>query len=137
MSPNPDALIAQIQRQVCLNVIAKTMKTVYNDGSLLFAVQDAPTPFAELLIDVNRTDRTHEHGQFPVVAELGSGNRRDAFYFAKNGFYVIAHELSPVARANALLKFRDLGLEERLLQREDFHDVTNYSDQSLDLVHAV
>jgi len=134
---NPDALLAKIQRRVSLNVIARAMTPVYKDNTLLFANQNTPTPFAELLIAASKDDLTHQSGQPPVVAELGSGNGRDALYFAQNGYNITAYELNPVARAQTLSKFRDSDLEERLIQREDFHDIASRPDHSIDLVHAV
>lgn len=134
---NPDALLAKIQWQVSLNDIARAMRPVYKDGTLLFATQDSPTPFAESLIAVSKDDKTHRSGHSPLAAELGSGNGRDALYFVRKGYNVIAYELNPAARARTLSRFRGLRLEERLSQREDFHDVANRPDHSLDLVHAV
>ena len=136
-SSGHSAVIAQIQRQININNIARAMGPVYKDGSLLFATQDSPTPFAKSLIAVSKDDIPHQSGQSPVVAELGSGNGRDALYFVRNGYRVIAYELNPAARARALSRFRGLRLEERLIQREDFHDVADCPDHSLDLVHAV
>lgn len=132
-----NAARSQIQRQVSLSVIAKAMRPIYEGGTLLFATQNTPTPFAELLIASNGDDKTHQGGQPPVAAELGSGNGRDSLYFAQEGYNTLAFEISPVARAQTLSKFRDLGLEERLAQGGDFHDVASHPDHSLDLVHAV
>ena len=114
--------------------LSRYMEGVFANRFLNFAANSLNNPFALPFYD---EVKKRFDGQAIKLAVLGSGNGRDALYFALKGAEVITFELSQRARDMTKNWFSANGIEDKLAQFIDFRQVDCIQPKSLEGAYAV